>query len=215
MLKPTFRTLFVALFLISPVFADDTLSAFHQQDDFSYEEPMSEQSYFATLAPLPSRTSGYFCLNIAGGLFPLKSHVSINSSSPDSDSEKKDTLGLSTGIFLGYGTNIDRFYLATELSINYNFLSKTIDNETDSHLTKLRVRQPIVASLDIIPGYLNSTREILFYGRFGLATSLFKLHFQDTQQYMHRIPDTGLGLLLLFEPFGHLFPIQPISVILH
>lgn len=190
MLKSIIRSFFIVIFVTSSTFADDTLSTFNQQGDINYPEPMGEENYFATKAPLPSESFGYFGINIAGGLTSLKPAVAGSASSP----QNSHALNFSGGLYGGYGINFSHFYIGTELSATYNALNKSTSANGTSGSVQLSVKQPIIVGLDLIPGYITASRSVLFYGRLGLAGSLIQLGFTDPVNNNTKTNKLGLGL---------------------
>lgn len=177
--KPVIRSFFVIviILIIPSVFAAETLSAFHRQEDINYPEPIGEESYFATKAPMPSKASGYFGLNLNGGIIPLKSEITINNIS---NTKEKISMIYGAGVCGGYGINLRHLYLAGELGGAFSILKKTIDDVVNGNAIKLEVKQNITGYLDFIPGYMNYARDFLLYGRLGLGAGLFDLKFSNT-----------------------------------
>ena len=59
------------------------------------------------------------------------------------------------------------------ISGGYNSSNRKISSQEN---TKIAITQPVFAGLDLTSGYLTQSKEVLFYGRFGMAASLFKLN---------------------------------------
>lgn len=181
MLKPIIKSFFIAAFIISPVFAhNDAQSSFHQQE-LTDSAPIGEESYFATLSPMESKSGGYFGLNLGALMSTLKTEIEITKAGlVNSKSQNKSVIGYTFGLYDGYGVNINHFYIGAELGAGYNSSNKSFTDVVNGCNTELSVKQPIVMSLDLIPGYMTYNRKVLFYGRLGLGGSYFKLKFSDT-----------------------------------
>ena len=136
MLKIITKSFLITILIVVPVFANDALSTFHQQGDLDYPEPIGEEAYFATKAPLPQKTSAYFGFNLGGNFIPLKTEISVDSKP---ESQKKDVSGLNAGVYTGYAVNIGRLYLGGELGLATNFLDETIKDTINSQDVKLKM----------------------------------------------------------------------------
>lgn len=197
--KLILKNLFL-LILIAPVaFADEPLSTFNQQSDLDYPEPLGEENYFAT-ATLQPPAGLYRYIGINGGMDINLLKVKL--SNPTTTSSLNETpFSYNWGIYGGLCTSYKFFYIAAELSANYNTLSKKLSatslNQTDEVLTK----HSFGAAFDLIPGYLNEQRDFLFYGRFGVGTGLFKIRINDDPNSETRKFASGLRAGLGMEYF--------------
>jgi len=167
------------------VYDDDTLSTFNKQgDDLKYPKPNTEESFFATRAPMEVTLRRYFGLSLGANFASLKPNISRirSSGSLDSQSLSPNTPKLSWGanLYGGCGTNFDHFYIGAELSGGYNTLKY---NQTTTKFAlpqdTITFKQPLNLGLDFTPGYITSQKDFLFYGRLGLATSLFNMRINN------------------------------------
>lgn len=179
----TIRCLLIFSLILPAVFADDEPSVFEQQGGVEYSMPDSEKNYLAELAPFKHEISSYLGINAILGLSIFKPEVAVTNGSGviSSSFTNKKALNYGGGVYGGVGTNFNHFYIGTELSLGSAIpknikVSATVNKENIS----LVVKQSMVAGFDIIPGYLTPSRDILFYGRFGVGSSLYRLNFSDT-----------------------------------
>lgn len=183
MFKATLKSFFILCVFVPAVFADDdSLSAFHTQGDLSYPEPIGESAYFATKAPMPSKSSGYFGLNFGSGFAFFKPDITVTKTSTGVSKHQaydKSAIDYHLGLFGGYGVNLSHFYIGGELSLDGSLLRRTIEGTINGSSMKLSIKRPINAGFDIIPGYLTSSRNILFYGRLGVGGGLFNFKLVD------------------------------------
>ena len=165
------KTLFISILIVPTAFAEKTLAPFNLHGtDINNPKPNTEESYFATRAPMPSEIRRYLGINAGLNYTTLKPKITKNTIN-DSISNAY-VFGFTAGAYGGLGTNLDHFYIGAELNGSYNSLDRKINSPTTN--INIAVTQPIVAGLDIIPGYLTQNRDLLLYGRFGMAASLFK-----------------------------------------
>src|SRR3990172_7016820 len=179
MLKSIIKSLLIAMLVVSPVFADEELSVFNKKGGVIYPKPNKEESFFAPAAPRASSTQGYIGMNIGPGLTRIKPEITKDGISViDANNKKKNAINYGAGIYGGVGTNFNHFYIGSEMSLALNILNKNIIPANNT--IKMSIKQPIVVGLDIIPGYLTQARDMLFYGRLGVGSSLFNLGLTDT-----------------------------------
>ncbi|MDR1057035.1 MAG: outer membrane beta-barrel protein [Coxiellaceae bacterium] len=176
MLKLFIKGFFITVLIVTPVFASDTLSTFHRQADISYPEPIAEEAYFATKAPMESKIMKHVGINLGIGIVPLKSEVTINNVSQTQD---KRPMIYNAGIDYGYGGNLQHLYIDAESGAVFNLLDRSITDTVNGHSTELSVKMPVTGYLDLRPGFLSYNRNFLFYGRVGVGGSWFKLKFTD------------------------------------
>ena len=173
----------LVLLLIAPaIWANETLSSLNiHGNDLAKPEPTTVTSYLATRAPMPSEFRRYFGLTAGLGCTTLKPKIAQNSVSQTTPNEH--VFGFNGGAYGGFGTNLDHFYIGAELSGGYNSSNRTISSQEN---TKIAITQPAFAGVDLIPGYLTQSKELLFYGRFGMAASLFKFKLNDVPDSVTR-----------------------------
>jgi opacity protein-like surface antigen len=183
MLKPIIRILILfTIFFTITIFAKNDVSIFHQQGYFDEETIPGESYYFAVPVSMPSKTNWYFGLGAGISIVPANTDVtSTVFLSPGTgvrtfNTTSGKTVSYGGGIYGGVGTNINKFYIAGELGLNGNFLNKDFLVKNNATMS---VKQPIAASLDVIPGYLINNGKLLFYGRFGLGSGLVKAKIED------------------------------------
>ncbi len=163
------------LLIITPAIANDISSAFHEQDLAQDIKPQPKESYFATLAPMAGTASNYIGFNLNLGNISLKPSIT-HSTTQKNDDDRLFTYHV--GLFGGRGRNFQNFYIGTELSTEYNFFSK--DFSLGNGLN-IKVQQPLNLALDLVPGYLFRSKDLLFYGRVGIALGLFKVKLSDDE----------------------------------
>ena len=175
MLRSTIRILSAVMLFTTSGLANDLVGTFHEQDSTIAPPPHIKESYFATLAPMPGESSKY--LGINGGMG--SNHLTVLSTIANHEDNDDRSLNGHVGLFGGYGKNYQHFYLGAEVSTDYNFIKRDFIMEIDGKDMTMKVRQPLTFTLDIIPGYLVRSRDLLFYGRAGLAMGLYNVTLSD------------------------------------
>jgi len=200
MSKLVFRSLLLATLITSPVFADEPLSAYNLHGDVVDTHAKPEENFFAVRAPMPSEGRGYFGLNLGVNADSLKPKMTKGANGPEEVS--KSRMGYGAGVYGGYGKNFDRFYLGAELSGGYNTLNSNIHMTTFS--SKISTSRPFVATLDIMPGYINQQRDFLLYCRLGMGAGLFSFELDDDcDSHSRQVVfgyRAGLGMEYFFVP---------------
>lgn len=176
------------------VSAEEELSTFNEQGDIDYPKLPSEDSYLATRTPMASEHRSY----IGIGISPVMNY--IKSQNSDSSGATYDTtvhkVSYAANIYGGVGTNFRNFYLGSELNAGYDNLNRNITVLLSSN-TSYTVKKSLFAGLDLIPGYLTDNRDILFYGRIGLGSTLYKItpaHNVSASQKVVFNLRTGVGI---------------------
>jgi len=154
--------------------ADNTLSPFDKQgDNLKYPKPNAEENFFATRAPIPVTLRSYFGLSLGADFSTLKSVVSVTPNSTGITSQNSPFVSYGANIYGGLGTNFDKFYIGVELSGGCNTLNRSIT--TDNKNAIITFKQPVSAGFDLMPGYITSQKDFLFYGRLGVGAGLFNI----------------------------------------
>jgi opacity protein-like surface antigen len=193
MLKFILKFLFILIQVIPAAFADadadtdadDTLSSFNKQgDELKYPKPSAEESFFAMRAPMEVTLRRYFGLNAGANFVTLKPTIADSSTrGTDSQSLSSNSPRLSWGAnaYGGIGANFDHFYIGAELSGGYNTLKydQITTKFCQNPQTTVTFKQPLNLGFDLMPGYITSQKDFLFYGRLGLATSLFNIKINN------------------------------------
>lgn len=175
MLRSIISILSAVMLFTTSVLANDVIGVFHEQDSTTAPPPYTRENYFATLAPMSGESSKYLGINTSiGNSYLVPSTTLINSKNNDNRS-----LNYHLGVFGGYGKNYQHFYLGAEVSADYNFIKKDFTINPGTHQITMKVQQPLTFALDVIPGYLVRSRNLLFYGRVGLAMSLYKIKLEN------------------------------------
>lgn len=207
--KLVLKSLLLTLLVTSPAFADDlsssssadeSLNAYNLQGDVVHAQLKAEESFFATRAPMPSESRGYFGLNLGASTDSLKPKITKDANGPETVS--KQAIGYAGGLYGGYGKNFDHFYIGAELSGGYNMLNRNIHMTTFS--SKVSVAQPLAVAIDLMPGYMNQQRDFLLYCRLGVGAGLFKFKLDDdsdssAKQIAFSVR-AGLGMEYFFVP---------------
>jgi opacity protein-like surface antigen len=197
MLKPILKSLFLSMLFISSAFADDTLSSFNQQEDINYPSPDSEDSYFATRAPMESGSRHYLGFNIGTSYSSLKPKITRSSSE---EKLSKKAIAYAAGAYGGWGMNFDHFYIGAELSGGYDTLDRKLFTTALSDTT-LSVKRSFGVGLDLMPGYITMQKDFLFYGRLGMGAGLFQFKINDDSNSSSREIAFGLRAGLGMEYF--------------
>lgn len=191
--KSVLKILLMSILIAPAAFADttadidndDTLSPFNKQgDSLKHPKPNSEESFFATRAPMEVTLRRYIGVNIGANFATLKPTITANSArNLDTQALSPNTPKLSWGanIYGGLGTNYDHFYIGAELSGGYNTLkyNQTTTIFKNNNNTTISFKQPLNLGLDLMPGYITSQKDFLIYGRIGLATSMFNIRINN------------------------------------
>lgn len=226
MLKNIVTFFLFFMLAVSSVFADghmDDLSVFHKQGYTKDREPIGQDAFYARKAPMPTVYDGYFGFSFGGGFADLKPKLAVYDLSGTSsfldgrfDNEKRTALHLLPGIYGGFGMNYRNFYIAGEASAFYNTLNKSVKQSfsrtttSSVHNTEMKFQMPAMASLDILPGFINEARSFILYARFGLGAGWLKLNLKDSVENLSESANKiklgyrmGAGLEYLFgEKFG-------------
>ncbi|EKE01422.1 MAG: hypothetical protein ACD_21C00136G0002 [uncultured bacterium] len=203
MSKPILRSLFLSILIAPVAFADEPLSAFNQQGDIDHPKPNTEESYFATRAPMGSEWRGYAGLSVGMGMGSLKPKITKGTNA--SENISNSPMSYIVGAYGGCGTNFDHFYIGAELSGGYNSLNTKKTTTTTS--TEIAITQPIMTGFDIMPGYLTQQKDLLFYTRLGVGSSLFKFKINNSSTSSDRKISfgwrAGLGMeYFMSDTFG-------------
>jgi len=178
MQKVTLKS-FILLLFCAPAALAQELGPFNTQDvDYAYPDNMN--NYIATKAPVAPLDNHY--IGISGGVDSssgkFTNQFALPGFMPLTADLSETSLDYNAGIFGGYGTNFDNFYIAGEAGANYTTMyEKVTDSVTTSPFAPANIstRQPFTLSLDVLPGFLTNTRSVLLYGRLGIAASLVQL----------------------------------------
>lgn len=167
------------------------------EQDLNNVYPDSMENYVATTAPLPEEPNHYIGLQVGGMYSQLKFTNSVTAAGfTQAGNTSKNIGSLTGGLFGGYGLNFDHFYIGGEASVNYNSLSKStslaLQTPAFSPNTKITVKQPVIATIDLIPGYLTRPCGTLIYGRIGAAGSFAQVKLNaDSGDPNNPISDTS------------------------
>ena len=160
--------------LVAPaVFADEPLSTFNLQGDLDYPEPFGKESYFAT--QVLSFYRFYMGISAGANMTSLNPKISETTTDTQENELNKKTFGYAGTLYGGLGASYSNFYIGAELSGSYNTLNKKIN----TLYNEIKITQPIVGGIDLIPGLLTYQKDFLLYGRVGMGGSLFKFKLNN------------------------------------
>jgi opacity protein-like surface antigen len=185
MLRKQFRYGLMVLLLSTTAFAQEP-GPFNEQDT-SYPSPATLDAYIATQAPVAPISNAYIGLLLGADLTQIKFTTisSLDPGIPNYTANKASVFG-SGGIYGGYGTNFNNFYLAGEASVTYNYpayKNTTVFSSTGllgSPTIALSSRMPVTGSLDVLPGYITDNQKVIFFARLGGTLSCSELKLNIT-----------------------------------
>lgn len=142
-------------------------------------------------------SSRYLGISVGFGVIPFTTKNTLGTTAGDLQTGR--AVSYSGGVYSGCGTNFDHFYLGAEFGAIYDFLNRTttvtISKAGSNHATQLTIKRPITVGLDLVPGYITSDRDLLFYGRLGLGASWVNMDFSGvTYSISDNHHEVGLGL---------------------